>query len=272
VEKATNALRLLGYATARVSLCERLVPREWACLVSTSTVDGRASWVHFHRVDDGTFVVRARREGALAPRRRPFRRPGPPARQRTRLPACYGTPFDPKDRAPAGLSGLQGTVTSDADRRWDSPLPRPRSLTRPRTGANRSRPRCSGPVADGGCGKERGPSPPRAPLVIRGIDYLPEPRVRGADPGRADMTGRRDIDRAWQDGVLLTVPPGPDRPAPLTDSCAVRDRPDHVRSDRRMRSASPEWRRRPSPRATATASARRSPASTHSRWARVTAV
>jgi hypothetical protein len=66
VEKATNALRLLGYATARVSLCDRLVPREWACLVSTSNVDARASWVHFHRADDGTFVVRARRAGALA--------------------------------------------------------------------------------------------------------------------------------------------------------------------------------------------------------------
>jgi hypothetical protein len=65
--KATDALHRLGYSTFGATLCTRLVPREWVCLVASSRDVGRFGWVHFHRADDGSFVVTERRAGQLAP-------------------------------------------------------------------------------------------------------------------------------------------------------------------------------------------------------------
>jgi hypothetical protein len=67
IARAANTLQRLGYSDVSVTLCERIRQREWSCLVESSRTAGRFGWLHFHRSDDGTFVVTDRRAGQLVP-------------------------------------------------------------------------------------------------------------------------------------------------------------------------------------------------------------
>jgi hypothetical protein len=65
--RATSALHRIGYSTVSATLCTRVVPREWVCLVGGSEPGDRLGWIYFHRAADGSFVVRVRRAGQLVP-------------------------------------------------------------------------------------------------------------------------------------------------------------------------------------------------------------
>ena len=106
------------------------------------------------------------------------------------------------------------------------------------------------------------------PVNVLAIPSLSVADIVGAGAQRISVGGAPDVGRRRRDGRRRRG-----------DAAGQPRRARGLASDRRlaqlssrMRSASAEWRRRPSARPTAIVSARRSPTSTHSFSARVTAV